>query len=202
MKRIFLSIALPLAIVAVAWQFAPAEVEILDAAVVEEAAADGEAAVDVAFEVAVADVDTGGNAASQAKWSGGNVNYKRLLAQNPDLVKVLIDSKGGDGEYGELIHVALISMDGAAVPHLLKILEETNDSQKKQLVASLLASAALFPNYPIEDVVPPLLKLAKSDDENEKELGIVYLAQIFQFQGMSEAQRIAMRLEIQSGGGF
>ena len=93
-------------------------------------------------------------------------------------------------------------MDGAAVPHLLKILEETNDSKKKQLVASLLASAAIFPNYPIEDVVPPLLKLAKSDDENEKELGIVSLAQIFQFQGMSEAQRIAMRLEIQSGGGF
>ena len=208
MKRILLSIALPLAIIVVAWQFAPVEVEVLEAAVVEdrtvvaEAAADGKATVDVVFDVAVAAVDAAGNAASPTRRPDGKVDYKRLLAQNLDLVTVLIDSKGGDGEYGELIHVALISMDGAAVPHLLKILEETNDSKKKQLVASLLASAAIFPNYPIEDVVPPLLKLAKSDDENEKELGIVYLAQIFQFQGMSEAQRIALRLKIQSGGGF
>jgi hypothetical protein len=199
MKRILLSIALPLAIVAVAWQFAPAKGEILDAAVVEEAAAD----VDVEFEVAVAEVDAAEDAALPAKWSGGYVNYKRLLAQNPDLVKVLIDNAGdGDGEYGELIHLALISMDGAAVPHLLKILEETDDPGKKQLVAGLLAFAALYPNYPIEDVVPPLLKLAKSDDEKEKELGIVYLAQVLQFQGMPEARRVALRLEIQSGGGL
>lgn len=63
MKRILISIALPLAIVAVAWQFAPAKGEVPDAVVVEEAESDvepdGEAAVDVAFEVAVTDIDIG-----------------------------------------------------------------------------------------------------------------------------------------------
>lgn len=201
MKRILLSIALPLAIVAVAWQFAPAEVEVLDAAVSEVAAEDGIPVLGE-FEVAVTAVDAAGDAASPAIRPAGKVDYRRLLAQNPDLVKVLIENTdaGGDGEYDELIQLALISMDGAAVPHLLKILEENEGSNQKQVAASLLASAAIFPNYPIEDVVPALLKLAKSDDEDEKEIGIAVLCQILHFQGMSEAQQMALRLEIQAGG--
>lgn len=198
MKRILLSIALPLAIVAVAWQLAPAEVEVPAAAVGEVAAADGIPVVGE-FAVAVTDVDAAGDAASRATRRDGKVDYKRLLAQNPDLVKVLIDSSGeGSGEYGKVVHVALISMDGAAVPHLLKILNETEDASKKQFVGSLLATAAVFPNYPIEDVVPSLLKLAKSDDEDEKELGIVFLAQVLHFQGLPEVQRVALRLEFQT----
>ncbi|MBC8290832.1 MAG: hypothetical protein H8E37_11000 [Planctomycetes bacterium] len=202
MKRVLLSIALPLAIVALAWQFAPAEAEVLDTAVVEVPAADDEAAVDVAFDVAVTTVDAAGDAASPATRRDGRVDYKRLLTRNPDLVKVLIDNidEGGDGEFDELIQVALISMDGAAVPHLLKILEETEDSEKKQAAAGLLATAAIFPNYPIEDVVPPLLKLAKSENEDSREIGIAVLCQVFHFQGMSEAQRGALRLEVQAGG--
>lgn len=118
------------------------------------------------------------------------------------MVEVLVDSsdEGGDGNYGEMIQLALISMDGAAVPHLLKIFEETEDSNKKQVVGSLLATAAIFPNYPIEDVVPPLVKMAKSDDEDDKEFGVVILAQILHFQGLSEAQLVALRMEIQSDG--
>lgn len=200
MKRILLSIALPLAIVAVAWQFAPAEVEVPDTADGEVAAAVDEADPDLAFFVADAGVaDAGGGAASPAT-RDGRVDYRRLLAQNPDLVKVLIDHLGQDDESGELIQLAMISMDGAAVPHLLKIIEETDDSKKKQVVASLLATAAIFPNYPIEDVVPPLLKMAKSEDENEKEVGVAVLAQILHFQGLSEAQLVALRLELQAEG--
>jgi hypothetical protein len=202
MKRILLSIALPLAIVAVAWQFAPAEVEVLDAAVGEVAAADGEAAVDVAFDVAVTTVDAAGDAASPATRPDGKVDYKRLLAQNPDLVKVLIDSsgEGGDGDYDQLIHLALISMDGAAVPHLLKILDETDDNGKKEVVSGLLATAAIFPNFPLEAVVPRMLKLAKSEDENSREIGIAVLCQILHFQGMPEVQRVAVRLQFQTDG--
>ena len=198
MKRILLSIALPLAIVAVASQFAPAEVEVADEPAIEDAAVEEAVAVDVA----IANVDVALAPSSPAVRADGTVDFKRLLDQNPDLVRILIDrmGEGGDGEYGEMIQLALISMDGAAIPHVLEILNEMDDKGKRQLVAGLLGTAAIFPNYPLEAVVPVFVKLAKSDDEETREIGVLMLAQVLHFQGMSEPQRAALQLEIQSSG--
>lgn len=192
MKRILLSISLPLFIVAVAWQFAPAETEAPDATSVEN----------TAVTVAIADDNEIALATAPfAKRADGKVDYKRLLEQNPDLVGTLIDSmgEGGDGEYGEMIQLALISMDGAAVPDLLRILNDTEDEEKKVLIASLLGTASVFPSFPLESVVPALLKLAKSDDQETREIGVAMLAQVLHYQAMTEELRAALRLEILTG---
>lgn len=201
MKRILLSVALPLAIVAVAWQFAPADVENeVDNGVVT--------AVDpVPGKAANRETSPGNPSESCGKdfttstRPDDTLDYQQLLRNNPGLIEVLIDNyRPDDNEHSEFIQMSLVSMGGAAVPELLKILLKTDNEQKKELIVGVLGFTALFPKYPIDEVMPTLISLSRSEDETERQLGLTIMTQVLYLQAMPPELRAAQRTEVLTEG--
>ena len=214
MKRILLGIGLPLAIVAVAWQFAPADVEVEVGTNGDKVAAEPKAVADESpnADVAIAaskvvvsiDETSGGEAVARpdpvrsSRKANGKVDFARLLKNNPELVDVLLDNI--EGEYAEMMQMTLLSMEGAAVPYLMNHLDKDLTDEKREFMAGAIVMAALFPDYPIDAVMPKLIKMAKSKDEKTRELGLAIITQVLYFHAMPEEMRTVQRMEILTNG--
>ncbi len=101
---------------------------------------------------------------------------KKLLAENPDLVPTLLTMSGdeADSDIGSQAVMAVAGLGNAAVPAVLKALQESED----EVPLMCLIHAATKPDFPIEDVVPVLLKMSKSEDADRRTLAKYGLAQI------------------------
>jgi len=185
MKRALISIALPLVILAVAWQFAPADVEFGEAGSVAATQVEVENAVGI--RVVKANVPATQKVSAVEK-PESKTDYKRLLENNPELVKLVIErtleiaeSDGASGETQRFLGMALCDDEGAAAPYLLAMLDEADDPKKAAGICSLIHVAASYRNFPIEDAVPRLVKLMKSPDETLRTAAWSTLIQILPF---------------------
>lgn len=104
---------------------------------------------------------------------------KKLLADNPDLVPTLLATSKdeSDSDIRNQAVMAVAGLGEEAVPALLKMLQESED----EAPLMCLIYAATKPDFPIEDVVPVLLTMSKSENAERRKLakyGLSYILSI------------------------
>ncbi len=142
-------------------------------------------------------------AASQAYFPGNQPpsELRKTLDANPTLVPFLMDmmTKGDDREC-RIAERTLEAVCRTAVPEFIKALHDPDLAKRKSAIQLLTFAAcgAIDSNYPLNDVISALMKIARDENEPEelRKIAKITLCQILQF---SQGDFSSMRGESSTG---